>query len=68
MLQDEETKIKCHDPTLPRTKDFICPNSSCVNNTDSIEILKNKEAVFYRNQTEYNLKYICCQCYTQWGT
>ena len=66
---DEETRIKCTDLTLPRTKDFVCPNNKCINNTDtSDEVLLEKEAVFYRNPKEYNLKYICCQCYFQWGT
>jgi hypothetical protein len=68
LFQDDETRIKCNDPTLPRTKDFICPNEKCITNTESIKILQNKEAVFYRNQYEYNLKYICCDCFTQWGT
>jgi hypothetical protein len=69
ILIDDDTHIKCNDLTLPRTKDFICPNPKCINNTDSSDnILMEKEAVFFRNSTEYNLKYICCQCHFQWGT
>jgi len=67
---EEDPAIKCTDPTLPRTKDFMCPNNKCINNTKktATEVLTNKEAVFYRNNKTYNLKYICCQCNTQWGT
>jgi hypothetical protein len=67
---DDDSKIRSNDPTLPRTKDFICPNSKCITNakSDDINVLVNKEAVFYRSGKEYNIKYICCQCNTQWGT
>jgi hypothetical protein len=67
---DDDSKIRLNDPTLPRTKDFICPNSKCVTNvkSDDINVLVNKEAVFYRSGKEYNIKYICCECNTQWGT
>ena len=47
------------DPTLPRTKDFICPNKSC----KVSDILK--EAVLYRpNPLEYTTQYICNNCLT----
>jgi len=70
IANDDDAKIRVNDPTLPRTKDFICPNSKCVTNTksDDTDVLVNKEAVFYRSGKEYNIKYICCQCNTQWGT
>jgi hypothetical protein len=65
-----DNKIKCQDHLLPRTKDFICPNKKCINNTNSNDesVLIEKEAVFFRLTKEYNIKYICCQCYVQWGT
>jgi len=67
---DDDAKVRLNDPTLPRTKDFICPNSKCITNvkSDDINVLTSKEAVFYRSGKEYNIKYICCQCYTHWGT
>lgn len=67
---DDDVRIRINDPTLPRTKDYICPNSKCVTNTKSNDtnVLTEKEAVFYRSGKEYNIKYICCQCNTQWGT
>jgi len=47
------------DYTLPRTKDFICPNKDC--KIDEI----NKEAVIYRpNPEEYITRYICTNCKT----
>jgi hypothetical protein len=70
IVNDDDVKIRIEDPTLARTKDFICPNSKCISNTNSKDenVLINKEAVFYRSGKEYNIKYICCQCTTQWGT
>jgi len=70
IINDEDVKIRTSDPTLPRTKDYICPNSKCLTNTKKSDknILLEKEAVFYRSGKEFNIKYICCQCNTQWGT
>ena len=70
IINDEDVKIRTSDPTLARTKDYICPNSKCVTNTKKSDknILLEKEAVFYRSGKEFNIKYICCQCNTQWGT
>lgn len=67
---DYDSKIRAHDPLLPRTKDFICPNSKCVSNIKKTDkkVLIEKEAVVFRNTKEYNVTYICCQCNTQWGT
>ena len=54
------------DMTLPRTKDFICPNQKCETNKNYSD--KNREAVFYRPSSDsYNLKYICCFCKTSWS-
>jgi hypothetical protein len=47
------------DYTLPRTKDFICPNKDC-----SKDDLK-KEAIIYRpNPLEFVTQYICSSCKT----
>lgn len=47
------------DYTLPRTKDFICPNKAC-----KVD-LALKEAVLYRpNTEEYITQYICTNCTT----
>jgi hypothetical protein len=60
---EDDIELKCQDPILPRTKDYICPNKSCKSHNNSLE----KEAVFYRNSSGYNLRYICCECKTQWS-
>ena len=67
---DENALIRNQDPLLPRTKDFICPNIKCINNTkkNDKKVMIEKEAVIYRMNKEYNIKYICCQCNSQWGT
>lgn len=47
------------DYTLPRTKDFICPNKDC--NPDPIL----KEAVIYKPiLNEHNTYYVCVTCQT----
>lgn len=65
---DEVAHIRVHDPTLFRTKNFICVNKKCISNTDkSDKVQLAKEAVFYKLNT-HNIKYICVQCNTRWGT
>jgi hypothetical protein len=61
-MTNEDIKIKSNDPILPRTSDYTCPNAKCKTHTD----IDSKEAVFYRNDKNYNLTYICCTCYNQW--
>ena len=73
LLEDRYTKskkkdsvynssLRTNDKTLPRTKDFICPNKSCKSHKDLI----NKEAVFYREKDKMNLTWMCCTCKTYW--
>jgi len=61
-MTNEDIIIKSHDPILPRTCDYTCPNAKCKTHKD----IDSKEAVFYRNDKNYNLTYICCACYNQW--
>ena len=65
--EDKEIIIsRVLDRTLPRTKDFTCPNQKCKTNKDYND--KNREAVFYRPYSNsYKLKYICCICKTSWS-
>ena len=52
------------DNTLPRTKDFICPNKKCITNLKKT----NKEAVFFRpDPKSYKLIYICVSCSQKWN-
>lgn len=69
MVRDDKPHIRKHDPTLFRTKDFICVNQNCITNTDkSDETLLLKEAVFYKLGNTHNVNYICCTCNTHWRT
>ena len=61
-MTNEDIIIKSNDPILPRTSDYVCPNTKCKTHTD----IESKEAVFYRNDKNFNLTYICCACYNQW--
>ena len=57
--------IKCYDNTLPRTKDYICPNKDCTSNKKNNA---EKEAIFYReSQSSYKITYICCNCKTSFS-
>ena len=50
------------DSTLPRTKDFICPNKKCTSKKNN-----NKEAIFFRpDPKSYKLIYICTTCSQKW--
>ena len=61
---DETAETRYDDATLFRTKNFICSNVNCITRTDmSDEVQKNKEAVFYKpNSNSHSLKYICGDC------
>lgn len=50
------------DNTLPRTKDYICPNKKCESHKNI-----NKEAIFYRpDKNSYRLEYQCGTCRIKW--
>lgn len=58
-LQHDNIVEIIEDPTLLRTKDFVCPNKKC--NVPDDE----KEAVIFRpNPEEYTTQYICVNCQT----
>lgn len=65
---DEVPEIRKTDPTLMRTKDYICPNKDCINNKDKSEkVQKAKEANMYKLR-DNQIIYICTQCNLKWGT
>ena len=45
---------------LPRTRKYVCPNSKCISHNDSYQ----REAVFFRLNNSYKIKYICNACGT----
>jgi len=65
-FNDNDIGLKIHDQTLPRTKDYICPNSICETNIKNFNI-NNKEAIFYRASKSYHMKYACVNCKTSWN-
>jgi hypothetical protein len=68
-ITDELPEIRIHDPTLFRTKDYICVKKTCITNTDkSDEVQRNKEAVMYKLGNNHNINYICTACNVRWGT
>lgn len=58
----EDPRMKTIDPTLPRTKDYVCRNDKC----ESHKNLDLKEAVFFRKKNSFQLTYVCCLCETAW--
>ena len=64
-FNDSNLELKLQDPTLPRTKDYICPFTDCETNSKKFDTSK-KEAVFYRAGNTYNIKYACTNCQRSW--
>jgi hypothetical protein len=65
-IQDYDFKFKIMDPTLPRTKDFICSNKECKSN-DTKEIESgNREAIIFREPKSFITRYVCTTCLTDW--
>ncbi len=62
-LVDDDVTVRAQDPILPRTKDYTCPNKSCTSHKNLVD----KEAVFYRNNKNFHLAYICTLCNTKWS-
>jgi hypothetical protein len=58
---DELVELKFNDPTLPRTKDYICPYSTCESNQKNFDTSK-KEVVMYRANRSFHMKYACLVC------
>lgn len=58
----QENKLLVNDPTLPRTKDYNCKNNNCITHKDQ----SIKEAVYYRNNNNFTINYVCTICYFSW--
>jgi len=65
-IQSYDLQFKILDPTLPRTKDFICPNSECESNKQTLLDTVNREAVIFRENKSYITRYVCSHCLTDW--
>lgn len=56
-------KLQKNNDILPRTRDYICPNKNCKAHDKNF---KEREAVFYRVNNTYRLKYLCTICDMEW--
>jgi transposase-like protein len=65
-IQSYDLQFKILDPTLPRTKDFICPNRDCKSNEDSMLDTLTREAVIFRENKSFITRYVCSTCLTDW--
>jgi hypothetical protein len=58
--------LKSLDSTYPRTRNYICQNKNCKTHQKNYE--KNREAIFFRlNSSNYDIKYLCCECKNSWN-
>jgi len=59
----EKYKDMIYDKTLPRTRNYTCPNDACQSHTD----YKLRDAVWFKaNRQSYAIKYVCSACRTVW--
>ena len=56
------THFRTEDKTLPRTREYNCPNKNC----KSYKNKKLKEAVIYRKRDTMEVSYMCCVCNEYW--
>jgi hypothetical protein len=52
-----------HSDILPRTRKYICPNEKCQSHTNPLK----REAVFFRMNNTFKVKYICLSCDTSFS-
>lgn len=58
----DNNKFLIYDPSIPRTKQKICPNKQCI----SIKEPQLQEAILIQDPITIKLKYICVNCNTEW--
>lgn len=56
-------KDMIYSDIIPRTKNYLCPNKTCLSHTD----INKKEAVFFRRNNTYEVKYVCTVCKTDFN-
>jgi DNA-directed RNA polymerase subunit M/transcription elongation factor TFIIS len=55
-----DMKEMIHSDILPRTRKYSCTNTKCISHTDP----SKREAVFFRMNNTFKIKYICLACET----
>ncbi len=63
-IEHHDLKFKILDPTLARTKDFICPNKECKSNEKGNYL--DREAVIFRENKSFITRYVCTSCLSDW--
>jgi transposase-like protein len=63
-VQQYDFKFKIMDPTLPRTKDYICPKKDCDSHKPENNI--TREAVIFREAKSFITRYVCTMCLSDW--
>ena len=65
-IHDNYDKKRCGDiiniKTLPITRNYVCPNDKCLSQKDH----SKREAVFFRVDGTYAVRYICKCCLETW--
>ena len=60
-IDEASYRNKIHMRTMPRTRNFNCPNNKCPGKTNNTPI----EAIFFRkNSYSYDMVYVCKNCLT----
>jgi DNA-directed RNA polymerase subunit M/transcription elongation factor TFIIS len=60
-INESNYRNKIHLRTMPRTRNFNCPNSKCPAKTGNLPT----EAIFFRKQSySYDMVYVCINCLT----
>lgn len=55
-------KLMVKNPIYSRTKDYNCKNLKCITHSNKVD----KEAIFFRNENNYQVTYVCTVCYHPW--
>jgi len=63
-IQQYDFGFKIMDPTLPRTKDYICPKTECDSHKPENNV--KREAVIFRESKSFITRYVCTMCLTDW--
>ena len=63
-IQQHDFSFMIEDPTLPRTKDYICPKKECESHKSENNI--KREAVIFRESKSFITRYICTMCLSDW--
>jgi len=58
-LKESDYLLIVNNPILARTKDYTCKNSKCHTHTDP----SIKEAVFYHENNDLTVNYVCTTCH-----